>query len=137
SRGEAPRARHRRRQRRCHPGDREAAALHVRLQPRRVHLPDHGLHVHGQPGRCTRDRKSTRLNSSHGSISYAVFCLKKKNTTQYGCEWTRKALADAQIGEEARAEILHRNAAAMLASVHKSEQRSRAVVEYAVSTEIP
>src|SRR5207245_3107636 len=27
------------------------------------------------------DRKSTRLNSSHGSISYAVFCLKKKNKT--------------------------------------------------------
>src|SRR2546422_6617606 len=33
---------------------------------------------------CFRDRKSTRLNSSHGYISYAVFCLKKKkrkNTT--------------------------------------------------------
>src|SRR6266704_6012236 len=28
----------------------------------------------------SRDRKSTRLNSSHVSISYAVFCLKKKNT---------------------------------------------------------
>src|SRR3989449_3163522 len=28
------------------------------------------------------DRKSTRLNSSHGYISYAVFCLKKKNKTQ-------------------------------------------------------
>src|SRR5690348_6309400 len=28
------------------------------------------------------DRKSTRLNSSHPSISYAVFCLKKKNRTQ-------------------------------------------------------
>src|SRR3989337_4062638 len=27
-----------------------------------------------------QDRKSTRLNSSHGSISYAVFCLKKNNT---------------------------------------------------------
>src|SRR5207245_4387065 len=27
------------------------------------------------------DRKSTRLNSSHGSISYAVFCLKKKKKT--------------------------------------------------------
>src|SRR2546422_1597115 len=27
------------------------------------------------------DRKSTRLNSSHGYISYAVFCLKKKNRT--------------------------------------------------------
>src|SRR5574337_356019 len=30
--------------------------------------------------RLLRDRKSTRLNSSHHSISYAVFCLKKKNT---------------------------------------------------------
>src|SRR2546422_4415125 len=29
-----------------------------------------------------RDRKSTRLNSSHGYISYAVFCLKKKNTSE-------------------------------------------------------
>src|SRR2546422_5678986 len=29
-------------------------------------------------GRLQRDRKSTRLNSSHGYISYAVFCLKKK-----------------------------------------------------------
>src|SRR3989337_2899591 len=28
---------------------------------------------------CALDRKSTRLNSSHGSISYAAFCLKKKN----------------------------------------------------------
>src|SRR5688572_31259396 len=29
-----------------------------------------------------RDRKSTRLNSSHSQISYAVFCLKKKNITR-------------------------------------------------------
>src|SRR3989449_5523657 len=29
-----------------------------------------------------QDRKSTRLNSSHGYISYAVFCLKKKKTTK-------------------------------------------------------
>src|SRR2546430_8614985 len=29
----------------------------------------------------TRDRKSTRLNSSHSQISYAVFCLKKKKKT--------------------------------------------------------
>src|SRR5208337_5033471 len=37
------------------------------------------------PAPCRRDRKSTRLNSSHRCISYAVFCLKKKkkddNTT--------------------------------------------------------
>src|SRR2546429_7125456 len=31
--------------------------------------------------RVSVDRKSTRLNSSHGYISYAVFCLKKKHTT--------------------------------------------------------
>src|SRR2546430_13684239 len=30
---------------------------------------------------CRRDRKSTRLNSSHSQISYAVFCLKKKKNT--------------------------------------------------------
>src|SRR5205085_11619493 len=36
-------------------------------------------------GRCrSRDRKSTRLNSSHSQISYAVFCLKKKNARQLG-----------------------------------------------------
>src|SRR5689334_23587461 len=32
-----------------------------------------------RPDAERRDRKSTRLNSSHSSISYAVFCLKKKN----------------------------------------------------------
>src|SRR5437764_5392347 len=37
----------------------------------------------GRPLRFTReDRKSTRLNSSHRCISYAVFCLKKKNNVQ-------------------------------------------------------
>src|SRR5258707_7133684 len=33
-----------------------------------------------------RDRKSTRLNSSHANISYAVFCLKKKNTDKIARE---------------------------------------------------
>src|SRR5207245_11613929 len=37
----------------------------------------HRILSRGRPP--TADRKSTRLNSSHGSISYAVFCLKKKN----------------------------------------------------------
>src|SRR2546422_8046311 len=37
--------------------------------------------VHGERARAPGgDRKSTRLNSSHGYISYAVFCLKKKKT---------------------------------------------------------
>src|SRR3712207_8642671 len=40
----------------------------------------HQLRRH-QRGIGCRDRKSTRLNSSHANISYAVFCLKKKKTT--------------------------------------------------------
>src|SRR3712207_8514757 len=35
------------------------------------------------------DRKSTRLNSSHANISYAVFCLKKKN--RYNCQSTTQS----------------------------------------------
>src|SRR3712207_7178269 len=37
--------------------------------------------VGGARERARVDRKSTRLNSSHANISYAVFCLKKKKTT--------------------------------------------------------
>src|SRR5207249_7116826 len=37
------------------------------------------------------DRKSTRLNSSHVSISYAVFCLKKKNNGRHQCRRPRVA----------------------------------------------
>src|SRR3712207_7405994 len=56
------------------------------LGQRRVLEPDpalclqlrhpHAHHLHG--GDVGEDRKSTRLNSSHANISYAVFCLKKK-----------------------------------------------------------
>src|SRR5258707_10033061 len=38
----------------------------------------------------TLDRKSTRLNSSHANISYAVFCLKKKKKTDDSCAENRK-----------------------------------------------
>src|SRR3712207_6905530 len=37
-----------------------------------------GVRALGRKGAPGRDRKSTRLNSSHANISYAVFCLKKK-----------------------------------------------------------
>src|SRR3712207_4581872 len=43
---------------------------------KRVNLPHREIFEAVEPG--TRDRKSTRLNSSHANISYAVFCLKKK-----------------------------------------------------------
>src|SRR2546429_969431 len=42
------------------------------------------------------DRKSTRLNSSHGYISYAVFCLKKKNTHLIYVASTREPLLAPQ-----------------------------------------
>src|SRR5438270_8876825 len=47
------------------------------------------------PRRSTVDRKSTRLNSSHSQISYAVFCLKKKNnnkTTHVGTPDAQRCL---------------------------------------------
>src|SRR3712207_7835237 len=59
-----------------------------------AHIEQHGM-VSGRAGKGlsprrpssllqpeAEDRKSTRLNSSHANISYAVFCLKKKNTTK-------------------------------------------------------
>jgi predicted TIM-barrel fold metal-dependent hydrolase len=45
--------------------------------------------------------------------------------TAFGCEWTRKALAEAEIGAEAREQILHHNAAAILARV-SAARRERA-----------
>src|SRR5947209_11215857 len=62
----------------------------VDLQRRNRHLREPGQRgvpgaevVDGEPQARHRrlDRKSTRLNSSHANISYAVFCLKKKNKT--------------------------------------------------------
>src|SRR2546428_7402340 len=47
---------------------------------RRHHLRCRSLTVYCP--RCREDRKSTRLNSSHDQISYAVFCLKKKIQAQ-------------------------------------------------------
>src|SRR6266571_1461268 len=47
----------------------------ARARHRRRHRPDARVGA--------RDRKSTRLNSSHMSISYAVFCLKKKTQLPY------------------------------------------------------
>src|SRR3712207_8177987 len=46
----------------------------------RFHHPGSGL---GRVDAEHQDRKSTRLNSSHANISYAVFCLKKKNSTEH------------------------------------------------------
>src|SRR3712207_8501651 len=72
------------------PGGLQLRHVPVQVQPinavdrQRHAIADNGLDVGGRHrslphGRVnTPDRKSTRLNSSHANISYAVFCLKKK-----------------------------------------------------------
>src|SRR2546427_6316578 len=55
---------------------------------RRQRGHEHGLVAIGQLPYLEADRKSTRLNSSHSQISYAVFCLKKKkknHSTRTSC----------------------------------------------------
>src|SRR3989442_11991167 len=55
--------------------------IHLRLR-QLLHGRDQGAGVAAPPLEgVVQDRKSTRLNSSHVRISYAVFCLKKKNPT--------------------------------------------------------
>src|SRR2546427_7383513 len=54
------------------PGDREAEALVEIQRPPQIARDDDPV---------VEDRKSTRLNSSHSQISYAVFCLKKKKSS--------------------------------------------------------
>src|SRR3712207_8028790 len=59
----------------------------------------YGAHLQAQrPGEGGGDRKSTRLNSSHANISYAVFCLKKKDA-QRSCIYVR----DPTSGDRTRA----------------------------------
>src|SRR5437899_5078143 len=55
-----------------------------------------------------RDRKSTRLNSSHLGISYAVFCLKKKNKTAHQRRLPRAALSCSRGRTSLDARALHR-----------------------------
>src|SRR2546430_5556604 len=57
-------------------------------------------------GKAWRDRKSTRLNSSHSQISYAVFCLKKKKTVDGGlrCASGPQGRPDVPAAETAEGE---------------------------------
>src|SRR2546429_6629537 len=60
------------------------------------------------------DRKSTRLNSSHGYISYAVFCLKKKNNTYVRQERLRVAPRRLYTGDAIHARRRSRQVAVLL-----------------------
>src|SRR3712207_7115463 len=54
-----------------------------------LHVHAHGAHRGADPPAHVRDRKSTRLNSSHANISYAVFCLKKKKKVELNYSQTQ------------------------------------------------
>src|SRR3712207_8239661 len=62
----------------------ESTQVRLQLSPKALVLVRIAVEDGRNPGqRCdtSRDRKSTRLNSSHANISYAVFCLKKQIVT--------------------------------------------------------
>src|SRR5260221_2426599 len=63
------------------PVDHRAATPRRRLRPRGAARPRHRTTYAAEP-LLGEDRKSTRLNSSHTVISYAVFCLKKKKKNE-------------------------------------------------------
>src|SRR3712207_8719438 len=54
------------------------ARAELAAEPRKALGAEDQEHDHQDDDQLGRDRKSTRLNSSHANISYAVFCLKKK-----------------------------------------------------------
>src|SRR3712207_6957325 len=74
--------------------DRQTHGTSVRRRTRR--------NTRSRPGSATtpspRDRKSTRLNSSHANISYAVFCLKKKQTRRPVLHVVKRTLRRREIG---------------------------------------
>src|SRR3712207_7656787 len=72
-------------------GQEQQPLPHAQVGPADEHLrrPRPGPQVSwdGAPLGPVLDRKSTRLNSSHANISYAVFCLKKKKKITYKCNF--------------------------------------------------
>src|SRR5688572_31211193 len=63
-------------------GDGQRSCHHEGGQRARQRDADDGDRDEGRVAAARADRKSTRLNSSHSQISYAVFCLKKKKKNQ-------------------------------------------------------
>src|SRR2546421_6012650 len=62
----------------------------ARVRPRQARPLPEARRGRARPSASRRDRKSTRLNSSHDQISYAVFCLKKKKQKTVGYILTRQ-----------------------------------------------
>src|SRR5438045_6259714 len=78
-----------------HDGDRSHGPHGITMGSARLSPFDHGMELETQllgdrkGSLLQRDRKSTRLNSSHLGISYAVFCLKKKKKSKHANNYNR------------------------------------------------
>src|SRR5256885_13008062 len=81
----------------------DALPISLRLRPTLIRENEielrHGMRLNATLRRDNIDRKSTRLNSSHLVISYAVFCLKKKKKKKqgYNPEQTSEHHCNAQV----------------------------------------
>src|SRR3989449_2032394 len=84
-----------------HPGGRPRSTLGLEVRPI---TPELAQRFNLKSNEGVLDRKSTRLNSSHGYISYAVFCLKKKSPAVVS-SIPQRAERFAQIAQEAGADI--------------------------------
>src|SRR2546430_6568235 len=71
-----------------------------------IQLITHSIRKNANVRNAATDRKSTRLNSSHSQISYAVFCLKKKKTEKHSTTVTKmyKPLSNGPSREIAKPE---------------------------------
>src|SRR2546429_330278 len=76
----------------------------------------------------TADRKSTRLNSSHGYISYAVFCLKKKSQKEIACiqsATSRKNTKDQVYAQNEMLAYQQKESTARVASIMENTNLSK------------
>src|SRR5256885_12034653 len=81
----------------------------------------------GRNFKATKDRKSTRLNSSHLVISYAVFCLKKKNNNE---EHIHSALTNGVIRCLSKTTPCEHMFNDIVVSTHASSQLLRVVASH-------
>src|SRR2546427_1969930 len=75
---------------------RAASPRRQSTRSRRPRAPDPSRGGRDTCARRVRDRKSTRLNSSHSQISYAVFCLKKKKKKKRSSTIDRNRVTDPE-----------------------------------------
>src|SRR5256884_992182 len=114
------------------------AAAHDAVKPGDL-VPAHGVgeviesrHEVFGVGSLVVDRKSTRLNSSHGYISYAVFCLKKKKIKKH-TRSTHRGLTRPLLTTHATASVLSCRTLVIATLRHGTQSRISSAIRYSLS----